>query len=305
MCKDCGCGIVESFTVETLVGSGKGSPLTHSHEHRHADGTVHAHPHEHGHGHAHDHPHAHDHDHDHAHGHPHREVRESEDPAPYAGDTHPHGTTLDLHAPILAKNDRIAERNRGFLKAKGIFTINLLSSPGAGKTTLLEKTLAALHPSLPAAVINGDLATARDAERLHASGAAVAQITTGTVCHLDAEMVAQAIEQLPLDDCRFLFIENVGNLVCPASYDLGENLRVVLFPVTEGEDKPLKYPPVFHAADVVVITKTDLAEAAGFDREAALANLRRIAHHSRILELSAKTGEGMDAWLDLLRGLLR
>ncbi len=299
MCKDCGCGNVESFKVETLVGGGRPgsatgvSGLTHAHEHRHADGTVHSHEHHHEEGGDHEHPHAHEHEHGHEHGH--------DDDA-----THHHhagGVTLDLHAPILAKNERLAERNRGFLKAKGVIAINLLSSPGAGKTTLLEKTLAALAGEIPAAVINGDLATARDAERLHATGAPVAQVTTGTVCHLDAEMVAQAIEQLPLDGCRLLFIENVGNLVCPASYDLGESLRVVLFPVTEGEDKPLKYPPVFHGADVVIITKTDLSAATGFDRPQALGNLQHIAHHSRILELSAKTGDGMAEWLGLLREL--
>jgi hydrogenase nickel incorporation protein HypB len=288
MCKDCGCGNVESFHVHTLTGEAAGhgrhhhaDGVTHTHSHRHADGTVHEHEHNHEHNHEHEHG-AHEHDHT---------------------DHHHHGTTtaLDLHAPILAKNDRLAERNRGFLKAKGIVALNFLSSPGAGKTTLLEKTLAAIARDLPAAVINGDLATANDAERLHAAGAPVAQITTGTVCHLDAEMVAQALADLPLDGCRLLLIENVGNLVCPASYDLGETYRVVLFSVTEGEDKPLKYPPIFHAADLVIVTKTDLTEAAGFDREAALRNLSQIAHHSQILELSARTGAGMDAWLAWLR----
>ncbi len=211
--------------------------------------------------------------------------------------------TLDLHAPILARNDRLAERNRGFLRAKGIVAVNLLSSPGAGKTTLLERSLPALAAQFAPAVINGDLATANDAARLHATGAPVAQITTGNVCHLDAEMVARGLEQLPLDGRRLLFIENVGNLVCPASYDLGEDRRVVLFAVTEGEDKPLKYPPVFHRADLVVISKIDLAAAAGFDRAAALDNLRRVAHHAPVIELSAKTGEGFDAWLDWLRAL--
>ena len=151
------------------------------------------------------------------------------------------------------------------------------------------------------ALINGDLATDNDAKRLHATGAPVAQITTGSVCHLDAEMIARGLEQLPLDGRRLLFIENVGNLVCPASYDLGENRKVVLFSVTEGEDKPLKYPPIFHAADLVIITKIDIADAVGFDRDAALANLHQIAHHSSVIELSAKTGEGMDKWLDWIR----
>jgi len=260
MCEDCGCGIVDGYKVETLVGGAKQGAKTHGSDEK---------------------PHTHDHGHSHDHG---------------------HGSkTIDLHAPILARNDRLAERNRGFLQAKGIFTVNLLSSPGAGKTTLLEKTLPSLPAEFAPALINGDLATDNDAERLHASGAPVAQITTGNVCHLDAEMIAKGLDQLPLDDRRLLFIENVGNLVCPASYDLGENKKVVLFSVTEGEDKPLKYPPIFHAADLVIITKIDIAEAVDFDRDAALAHLKQIAHHSQVLELSAKTGEGMDAWLDWLK----
>ena len=270
MCEDCGCGIVDGYKVETLVGGSKqGSPGSGEHGH--------AHEHEHGHEHAHGHGHEHGHSHE--------------------------STTIDLHAPILAKNDRLAERNRGFLKAKGLVSLNLLSSPGSGKTTLLEKTLVALSAELPAVVINGDLATDNDAERLHASGTPVAQITTGNVCHLDAEMISKGLEQLPLDDRKVLYIENVGNLVCPASYDLGEDKKVVLFSVTEGEDKPLKYPPIFHHADLVIVTKIDMAEAAGFDRAVAMENLRRIAHHSQLLELSAKTGEGMEAWLDWVRGL--
>ncbi len=291
MCQDCGCGNVGPFKVETLVdGKTTGATHapdapTHAHQHRHADGTTHSHAHSHSHHHhGPGHPHADHADHDHS-------------------DHHHHPATLDLHAPILARNDRLAERNRGFLRAKGIVAVNLLSSPGAGKTTLLERSLPALAAQFAPAVINGDLATANDAARLHAAGAPVAQITTGNVCHLDAEMVARGLEQLPLDGRRLLFIENVGNLVCPASYDLGEDRRVVLFAVTEGEDKPLKYPPVFHRADLVVISKIDLAAAAGFDRTTALDNLHRVAHHAPVIELSAKTGEGLDAWLDWLRAL--
>lgn len=272
MCEDCGCGIVDGYKVETLIGGSKQKPV---------EQTGHSHDLDHGHGHDHSDGHHHDHEHGHSHA----------------------STTLDLHAPILARNDRLAERNRGFLKAKGLVSVNLLSSPGSGKTTLLEKTLGVLPEHLAPAVINGDLATDNDAERLHAAGAPVSQITTGNVCHLDAEMVAKGLEQLPLDDRGLLFIENVGNLVCPASYDLGEDKKVVLFSVTEGEDKPLKYPPIFHHADLVIVTKIDLAEAVGFDRDAALKNLHHIAHHSQILELSAKTGEGMDSWIDWLKSL--
>lgn len=200
----------------------------------------------------------------------------------------------------MNKNDRLAERNRGFFLGRGIRALNLMSSPGAGKTTLIEKTLATLGDTLPAAVIVGDLETDNDAERIRGKGAPVVQVTTGTACHLDADMVARGLDALELGECRLLLLENVGNLVCPASYDLGENARVVLISVTEGEDKPLKYPPVFKGAELVVITKTDIAEAVGFDRELALKNIREVAPQAKIIELSSRTGEGMDAWLDYL-----
>ena len=149
-------------------------------------------------------------------------------------------------------------------------------------------------------MIVGDLATDNDAARLRTAGIPVVQINTGTICHLDADMISRAAAQIPLDQLDVLVIENVGNLVCPADYDLGEDLRVVLLSVTEGEDKPLKYPPMFHSANVAVVTKSDLASAAGFDRDLALANLKRVSHHARIFELSSKTGDGMKAWLDFL-----
>jgi hydrogenase nickel incorporation protein HypB len=176
----------------------------------------------------------------------------------------------------------------------------VLSSPGSGKTTFLRETARALAGQVKAGIIVGDLATDNDAQRLRESGAPVVQITTGTVCHLEAEMVGRALKQLDLNGLELLIIENVGNLVCPASYDLGEDLRVVLLSVTEGEDKPLKYPPMFQAADVVIISKTDLAQPCAYDREAALANLRRVAPKARLFETSAKTGEGMVAWCDFL-----
>jgi hydrogenase nickel incorporation protein HypB len=212
------------------------------------------------------------------------------------------GATIAVRQPILARNDRLAERNRGFFRAKGLCAINFLSAPGAGKTTLLEKTIGALATAVPAAVIVGDLATANDAQRLRSAGAPVVQITTGTVCHLDAEMVARGLEQLVLEGRRFVFLENVGNLVCPADFDLGEELRVVLVSVTEGEDKPLKYPPIFKSAGLVVVTKIDLTAAAGCDRAALTANIRAVAPQARLFELSARTGEGMGPWLDYLRG---
>lgn len=239
-----------------------------------------------GHDHDHDHQHAHGHDHSHSHAHPH-----SHAPAPFK---------LDLNRSLMEKNDRLAERNRGFFKAKKLLVLNVVSSPGSGKTTFIRETAAKLAGKLRVGVIVGDLATDNDAARLREVGVPVVQITTGTVCHLDAEMVAKAAAQLELDTIDLLVIENVGNLVCPADYDLGEDLRVVLLSTTEGEDKPLKYPPMFHSAHAAVVTKSDIGEVVGFNRELALANLERVSHHAKVFELSAKTGDGMQAWLDFL-----
>ena len=201
---------------------------------------------------------------------------------------------------ILDKNDRLAERNRGFFRARGLLVLNFLSSPGSGKTTFIRESVRKLGPDLKTGVIVGDLATDNDAQRLRESGAPVVQITTGTVCHLEAEMVARAVKQLDLTGLNLLIIENVGNLVCPASYDLGEDMRIVLLSVTEGEDKPLKYPPMFQSADVVLISKIDLALACDYDRDKALANIRRVAPKARVFETSAKTGQGLDAWREFL-----
>jgi len=238
-----------------------------------------------GHAHEHDHSHGHSHDH-HDHGHAH---------------SHAHGIkTLDLNRSLMEKNALLAERNRGFFRAKKLLVLNIVSSPGSGKTTFIRETAAKLAGKLRVGVIVGDLATDNDAARLRTAGIPVVQITTGTVCHLDADMVSKAAAQLDLDKLDVLVIENVGNLVCPADYDLGEDLRVVLLSTTEGEDKPLKYPPMFHSAQVAIITKNDMATAAGFNRDLALVNLNRVSHHARIFELSAKTGDGMKAWLDFL-----
>ena len=209
-----------------------------------------------------------------------------------------HGHGMDVHVPVLDANDRLAERNRGFSAAKNLLVINVFSSPGSGKTSLLQKTAEMLRGRVRIGVIVGDLATDNDAERLSRADIPVVQITTGTMCHLDARMIAEAMKKMPLDDLDVLIIENVGNLVCPASYDLGEGVRVVLLSVTEGEDKPLKYPPMFHSADVALVTKSDLADAVDFNRDAALSALNKVAHHAHVIEVSSKTGEGMEAWCE-------
>lgn len=242
--------------------------------------------------------HDHDHGHSHGHEHPHDHVHPPQ-PAPPPTPARP-ARKVQVRRAILDKNDRQAERNRGFFRAHGLLVLNVLSSPGSGKTTFLRETIRALAPRLRAGVVVGDLATDNDARRLREAGGPVVQITTGTVCHLEAEMVARALQQLDLSALDVLIIENVGNLVCPAAYDLGEDLRVVLLSVTEGEDKPLKYPPMFQSADVAVISKMDLAVACGYDRDAALSNLQRVATKARVFETSAKTGSGLDRWCDFL-----
>jgi hydrogenase nickel incorporation protein HypB len=202
---------------------------------------------------------------------------------------------------VLSKNDRLAAELRADFVRRGLGVFNLLSSPGSGKTTLLQQTLLRLQPETRAGVIVGDLATDNDARRLSETGAPVVQIETGGLCHLEADMVDRAARALGLDDLDLLFIENVGNLVCPAGYDLGEAVCVVLLSVTEGEDKPLKYPTAFQKAHAVVVSKIDMSEPAGFDRDAALANIRAIAPDARVFELSSRTGAGMDAWCAFVR----
>lgn len=211
---------------------------------------------------------------------------------------------VEVRKNILKQNDLNARLLRERFRTSGVFAVSLVSSPGTGKTMLLESTLTRLREDHRVAALVGDLATENDAMRLARSGAPVKQIITGTLCHLEAAMVQNALGEWNLHDLDFLFIENVGNLVCPASYDLGENLRVVLISVTEGEDKPLKYPTIFNSADVAVITKMDLAAAVDFDSDAAYANIRAVRPGMRVFRLSAKTGEGMDEFLDFLAGRL-
>ena len=211
---------------------------------------------------------------------------------------------VELRRGILKKNDELAAGLRARFSSSGVLVLNLVSSPGTGKTTLLERTLSELRGrGARVAALVGDLETDNDARRLASSGAPVRQINTHGICHLDAEMVGKHIDEwqaLELGTLDYLFIENVGNLVCPSSYDLGERIRVVLLSVTEGEDKPLKYPGLFNSADAAVITKVDIAEACGFDRELAIRNINEIRPGMRIFETSAKTGLGMDGWLDFL-----
>jgi hydrogenase nickel incorporation protein HypB len=201
---------------------------------------------------------------------------------------------------VLKQNDLAARALREQFREAGVFVVSLVSSPGSGKTAFLERTLTLLRQSYSVAALVGDLATENDAIRLARSQAPVKQITTGTLCHLEAAMVQNALQEWDLNHLDFLFIENVGNLVCPSSYDLGENLRLVLISVTEGEDKPLKYPTIFNSSDVAVVTKIDLAPAVEFDWDSAYGNIQAVRPGMPVLKLSAKTGDGMDEYLNFL-----
>lgn len=207
---------------------------------------------------------------------------------------------IEVRKNVLKQNDLNARALREQFRAAGVFVVSLVSSPGAGKTMFLEKTLSLLGQNHRVAALVGDLATENDAIRLARSGAPVKQITTGTLCHLEAAMVKNSLAEWNLNDLDFLFIENVGNLVCPSSYDLGENLRLVLISVTEGEDKPLKYPTIFNSADVAVITKMDLAAAVDFDWHSAYGNIQAVRPGMQVLKVSAKNGEGMGEYLSFL-----
>jgi hydrogenase nickel incorporation protein HypB len=236
----------------------------------------------------HEHP---QHDHPH-HDHPRHEAPDHEDAA---------ARTVMLQQKVLAKNDRLAEGNRGWLEERGILAVNLMSSPGAGKTTLLERTARETGAEFGLAVIEGDQETTLDAGRIESAGAAVVQINTGAGCHLDAAMVAQGLHVLDPRPGSVLVIENVGNLVCPALFDLGEQVRVVIASVTEGADKPLKYPQMFRAADLVLLSKVDLLPYLDFDTARHAADLKRVNPRVEILPVSATTGEGLPAWYDWLR----
>jgi hydrogenase nickel incorporation protein HypB len=211
----------------------------------------------------------------------------------------PGARVVQVQKSLMTFNDGVAAANRqAFAKT---LVLNVVSSPGSGKTALLERTVRGLDGDLAVGIVVGDLATDNDATRLAAAGAPSVQIATGAVCHLEAEMVSRAVEQLDVAGLDVLVIENVGNLVCPAAWDLGEDLRVTMVSVTEGEDKPLKYPRIFKDANAVIVNKIDIAEVVGFDRQAALDNIGKVAPAATVFEVSARSGEGMEPWLDFLR----
>jgi hydrogenase nickel incorporation protein HypB len=217
----------------------------------------------------------------------------------------PEPRLIEVRKNVLKQNDVVARSLRDRFRVAGVFVVSLVSSPGSGKTAFLEKTLTQLRPNYRVAALVGDLATENDALRLARSQAPVKQITTGTLCHLEAAMVQSALEEWDLNQLDFLFIENVGNLVCPSSYDLGEDVRLVLISVTEGEDKPLKYPTIFNSADIAVVTKVDLAAAVEFSWKTAYSNIQAVRPGMSVFRLSAKTGEGMEQYLGFLTTRLK
>jgi hydrogenase nickel incorporation protein HypB len=277
MCTTCGCG-----EGEVKID---GVDAHHEHEHVHADGTRHSHGHDHEHGAGATHEHVHAHQHSYAPAHSH---------APGVGNRR----MVQIEQDILAKNNAYAAQNRQRLAASGIFALNLVSSPGSGKTTLLVKTIEMLKGRQRVAVIEGDQQTSQDAERIRATGAPAIQINTGKGCHLDAHMVGHAMGKLELPEDSLLMIENVGNLVCPAAFDLGEAHKVVILSVTEGEDKPIKYPDMFRAAKLMLMNKCDLLPYVSFSVPRAIEFARRVNPAIEVIEVSATTGAGMDAWLE-------
>ena len=303
MCSVCGCG------TATFEGERKPEhPRRHAHhgqhDHMHAHDHDHADEHNYAHGvaHAHDHDHAHDHGHIHAHGHTH-------DYGAGPAGAHAPGLTqarmISIERDILSKNDAYAGENRAQLARRRILALNFVSSPGSGKTTLLVRTIEDLKARYSIAVVEGDQQTSNDAARIRATGAPAIQINTGKGCHLDAHMVGHALEQLSLEDGGLLFIENVGNLVCPAAFDLGEAHKVVVLSVTEGEDKPAKYPDMFAAADLMLLNKADLLPHLDFDVGACLAAALRVNPRLQTLVVSARTGEGLAAvyaWIEARAG---
>jgi hydrogenase nickel incorporation protein HypB len=246
-------------------------------------------------GHTHSHDHAHPHDHDHSH--PHPPAADSR-AALHAG---MHGRTVALEQDILARNQALAERNRGWFEGREVLALNLMSSPGSGKTSLLERTIRALRDEMRIYVVEGDQATANDAERIRATGCAVIQVNTGTGCHLEADMLARGLQHLRPVPGSLVLIENVGNLICPALFDLGERAKVVVLSVTEGEDKPIKYPHMFRACRLMLINKLDLLPHVRFDTDRCIAYAREVNPTIEVLCVSAETGKGLDAWYRWIR----
>ncbi len=291
MCTTCGCSSGAKTTLTNLE-TGKTSTLLEDdqarndhhgkHEHVHADGTRHSHTHDHD-------DHHHDHEHLHGHSHEHKPIR--------IGAV----SVAELEARVLDKNDKLAAVNRAWFAGREILALNVVSSPGAGKTTLLERTIRDLKSKNDLFVLEGDQATSADGERIRAVGAPCVQINTGTGCHLEADMVARGLEELRPTFGSIVLIENVGNLVCPALFDLGERSKVAVFSVTEGEDKPLKYPHMFSASDLVLLNKVDLLPYLDFDLEKTIRNVKIINPRATVVRLSARTGEGLDLWYDWIR----
>ena len=281
MCATCGCS---DPTGAVLVNA-------HAHDHGHT--------HDHAHDRAHGHDHAHDHAHDHDLGHTHdRDHLRSQTLRQIDGFD---ARTVTLERAVLAKNDELAERNRRRLAERGIVAFNLVSSPGSGKTTLLERTIRDLDGEIPLTVIEGDQATENDSARIRAAGGRALQVNTGTGCHLEAEIVGRALDALRPADRSIVLIENVGNLVCPALFDLGERAKVAILSVTEGDDKPAKYPHMFAAADLFLINKIDLLPYVAFDVDRCIAHARDVRPGIAVIALSATTGENVGAWYDWLR----
>ncbi|MFA6923427.1 MAG: hydrogenase nickel incorporation protein HypB [Bacteroidales bacterium] len=294
MCDTCGCGQPDDHIKIRKPGE--------EHEHRHEHSHEHSHDFEHEHEHEHDkkkHKHKHEHNYEHSHEH-----KSHEHSHKYEHDEHTYehaqSKEIKIEQDIMQKNNLLAERNRGYFEAKNIFTLNLVSSPGSGKTSLLEKTIKDLKKKLFFFVIEGDQQTMNDAKRIEATGAAVVQINTGNGCHLDADMINKAVKKLDVKENSVLVIENVGNLVCPALFDLGESKRVVIISVTEGEDKPLKYPNMFTTSDICIINKTDLLPHVDFNVKKVKEYALRINNKLDFFEVSAKTGNGMDEWYEWL-----
>ena len=283
MCVTCGCN---SDDNEVRIIKVDGTTVQHSHAHSHG--------HEH---HEHSHSHEHGHDHNHSHEHHHHDDDHNHNPHSFK--------EIDLEREILHKNDLLAERNRGYFDAKNIFAINLVSSPGSGKTSLLERTIADLKNEISFNVIEGDQQTTNDADRIAALNIPVIQINTGKGCHLDSEMIAKAVKELSPKDGSLMMIENVGNLVCPSMFDLGENSRVVIISITEGEDKPIKYPDMFYGSQVCIINKIDLLPYLKFDIEKLKDYAKKVNPNLVFFEVSAYTGQGMEAWYTFLKKSLK